>query len=143
MAWGATPADTVMRNGYVYTVDGQNSVQQAIAIAGGKIVYVGSDWPVDPLDEFLALSRAEVLRSITLNAAEQLKLDAVLGSAEVGKFADLIVLDKNFMQVPEEALGRNEVLLTLVGGKVVWAKAPFLGLAPQAGAQTVTSRSAQ
>lgn len=143
----------------------------SIAHAGGRVAF-GSDWPVDPLDEFLALkvgvtrsgdptnphsygpkyagrlnadpamSRAEVLRSITLNAAQQLKLDAVLGSVEVGKFADLIVLDKNFMQVPEEELGRNDVLLTLVGGKVVWAKAPFLGLAPQVVSQAVTSRSA-
>ena len=45
----------------------------------------------------------------------------------MGKFADLIVLDKNFMQVPEDELGRNQVLMTLVGGKVVWAKAPFVG----------------
>jgi len=143
----------------------------SIAHAGGRVAF-GSDWPVDPLDEFLALkvgvtrsgdptnphsygpkyagrlntdpalSRAEALRSITLNSAEQLKLDAVLGSVEVGKFADLIVLDKNFMQVPEEELGRNDVLLTLVGGKVVWAKAPFLGLAPHVVSQAVTSRSA-
>ncbi|WP_223447816.1 amidohydrolase [Pseudomonas sp. BF-R-19] len=144
----------------------------SIAHAGGRVAF-GSDWPVDPLDEFLALkvgvtrsgdptnphsygpkyagrlnadpalSRAEALRSITLSSAEQLKLDAVLGSVEVGKFADLIVLDKNFMQVPEEELGRNDVLLTLVGGKVVWAKAPFLGLAPHVVSQAVTSRSAQ
>ncbi|MBV7548029.1 amidohydrolase [Pseudomonas sp. PDM26] len=144
----------------------------SIAQAGGRVAF-GSDWPVDPLDEFLALkvgvtrsgdptnphsygpkyagrlnadpalSRAEALRSITLSSAEQLKLDAVLGSVEVGKFADLIVLDKNFMQVPEEELGRNDVLLTLVGGKVVWAKAPFLGLAPQVASQVVTSRSVQ
>ncbi|MOA57658.1 hypothetical protein D3C78_1818770 [compost metagenome] len=53
------------------------------------------------------------------------------------------MLDKNFMQVPEDALGRNDVLLTLVGGKVVWAKAPFLGLAPNVVSQAVTSRSAQ
>ncbi|WCM49513.1 amidohydrolase [Pseudomonas sp. WJP1] len=128
----------------------------SITRAGGRVAY-GSDWPVDPLDEFLALkigvtragdpqnphsygpkyagrlngdpalSRAEVLRTITLNAAEQLRLEKVTGSVEVGKFADLIVLDKNFMQVPEDELGRNQVLLTLVGGKVVWAKAPFVG----------------
>lgn len=132
----------------------------SIARAGGRIAY-GSDWPVDPLDEFLALkvgvtrsgdplnphsygpkyagkvngdpglSRSEVLRAITQNAAEQLKLDAVVGSVEVGKFADLIVLDKNFMQVPEDELARNNVLLTMVGGKVVWAKAPFVGVVQQ------------
>ena len=128
----------------------------SIARAGGRVAY-GSDWPVDPLDEFLALkvgvtrsgdptnphsygpkyagrlnaapalSRAEVLRTITVNAAEQLKLENVVGSVEVGKFADLIVLDKNFMQVPEEELARNSVLMTVVGGKIVWAKAPFVG----------------
>ncbi|MNZ45631.1 N-substituted formamide deformylase precursor [compost metagenome] len=144
----------------------------SISRAGGRVAY-GSDWPVDPLDEFLALkigvtrsgdplnphsygpkyagrlnddpalTRAEVLRSITLNAAEQLRLEAVVGSLEVGKFADLIVLDKNFMQAPEEELARNSVLLTLVGGKVVWAKAPFTGLAPTASTQVSISRSAQ
>ncbi|WP_111448895.1 MULTISPECIES: amidohydrolase [unclassified Pseudomonas] len=144
----------------------------SIARAGGRVAY-GSDWPVDPLDEFLALkigvtrsgdplnphsygpkyagrlnddpalSRTEVLRTITINAAEQLKLDAVVGSVEVGKFADLIVLDKNFMQVPEEALARNNVLLTVVGGRVVWAKAPFVGFDPKALSQASAARPAQ
>ena len=40
---GSTTAVLVMRNGYVYTVDGQDSVQQAVAVKDGKIVYVGSD----------------------------------------------------------------------------------------------------
>jgi predicted amidohydrolase YtcJ len=144
----------------------------SIARAGGRVAY-GSDWPVDPLDEFLALkigvtrsgdplnphsygpkyagklnadpalSRTEVLRTITMNAAEQLKLEAVVGSVEVGKFADLIVLDKNFMQVPEEELARNNVLLTVVGGKVVWAKAPFVGLDPKTLTQASAARPAQ
>lgn len=144
----------------------------SIAHAGGRVAY-GSDWPVDPLDEFLALkvgvtrsgdplnphsygakyagrlnadpalSRAEVLRAITLNAAQQLKLDAVVGSVEVGKFADLIVLDKNFMQVPEAELGRNQVLLTVVGGKVVWAKAPFASLDPRLAEVAVAPSQAQ
>ena len=40
---GSAAADMVMRNGQVYTVDGQDSVHQALAVAGGKIIYVGSD----------------------------------------------------------------------------------------------------
>jgi len=68
-----------------------------------------------------ALSRADVLRAITMNAAHQLRLDKQVGSIEVGKFADLIVLDKNFMTVPADELGRNKVLLTMVGGKTVMA----------------------
>ncbi|UVM40608.1 amidohydrolase family protein [Pseudomonas sp. B21-017] len=141
----------------------------SISRAGGRVAY-GSDWPVDPLDEFLALkigvtrsgdplnphsygpkyagrlnadpalSRADVLKSITMNAAEQLRLDSVVGSIEVGKFADVIVLDKNFMQVPDDELARNDVLLTVVGGKVVWAKAPFVGLEQRAAEVAVTEQ---
>jgi predicted amidohydrolase YtcJ len=164
-----------------YTIDGTNDHLGAdrfarmepfgsIHDAGGRIAY-GSDWPVDPLDEFLALkagvtrsgdpsnphsygpkyaarlnaapalSRADALRAITINAAEQLRLEAVVGSVEVGKFADLIVLDKNFMEVPEEQLARNEVLLTLVGGKVVWAKQPFAAVDPTRLSQGFASRT--
>ncbi|EEF26435.1 conserved hypothetical protein, partial [Ricinus communis] len=37
------PADTIYRNGYVYTVDAKESVQQALAVRGGRIVYVGDN----------------------------------------------------------------------------------------------------
>lgn len=36
-------ADTVYRHGYVYTVDARDSVQTALAIRSGRIVYVGND----------------------------------------------------------------------------------------------------
>ena len=41
------PADTVYRNGYVYTVDAQNSIGQALAVRDGKIVYVGNNQGAD------------------------------------------------------------------------------------------------
>ena len=37
------PADTIYRNGYVYTVNAKDSVQQALAVRGGRIVYVGDN----------------------------------------------------------------------------------------------------
>jgi len=37
------PADTVVNHGFIYTVDRENSVRQAIAIRGGYIVYVGTN----------------------------------------------------------------------------------------------------
>jgi predicted amidohydrolase YtcJ len=42
-ALAARPADTVLRNGFVYTVDPENSVAEAVAVRDGAIVYVGSD----------------------------------------------------------------------------------------------------
>jgi hypothetical protein len=127
--------------------------------AGARVAY-GSDWPIDPFDEMLALkigvtragdpespngfgpdfagrinddpalSRAAALRAITMNSAHQLHVEGRIGSLEVGKYADLIVLENNFMQMPEEELARNRVLLTMVGGKVVHALDPYAGLLP-------------
>ena len=41
------PADTVYRNGYVYTVDDQNSTRQALAERDGKIIFVGTNQGAD------------------------------------------------------------------------------------------------
>lgn len=44
LTWSAAlPADTVYRNGYVYTVDARDSVRQALAVRAGRIAYVGDD----------------------------------------------------------------------------------------------------
>ena len=74
-----------------------------------------------------------MLRAITTDAAYQLRLEDVVGSVEVGKLADLIVLDRDFLSVPDEELGRNQVLLTMVGGRVVHALGDMAGAlsAPQ------------
>lgn len=43
------PADFVYRNGFIYTVDDKDSVQQALAVRAGRIVYVGDDAGARPL----------------------------------------------------------------------------------------------
>ena len=50
------------------------------------------------------------------------------GSLEVGKLADLAVLSKDYMTVAVEQIGSIESLLTMVGGKVVYASGPFTAL---------------
>ena len=119
--------------------------QSQLFDAGARIAY-GSDWPVDPLNEWFALkvgvtrtaapdagadyagrlgtapglSRAAVLRAITVNAAYTLRQETQTGSLEVGKLADMIVLDRNFFEIPEEDIANIEVLQTVVGGKEVY-----------------------
>lgn len=66
------------------------------------------------------ISRKSALRSITINGATFLRANAYIGSLQVGKLADVIVLNKNFFDVPVEEAGRNKVLLTMVGGEVVY-----------------------
>ncbi|MBB3231833.1 amidohydrolase [Halomonas stenophila] len=117
-----------------------------LAAAGAKIAY-GSDYPVDPLDHWFALEAAVLreadwgpefpayagdlnaeqqalsldaaIRGITLNAAYAMHQDEVTGSLEVGKLADLLVLDRNLFEVPAEDISETQVLMTMVGGDVV------------------------
>ena len=46
-AMALAPADLAYRNGYVYTVDSKDSVERALAIRDGRIVYVGDDAGID------------------------------------------------------------------------------------------------
>jgi predicted amidohydrolase YtcJ len=119
--------------------------QASLLDAGARVAY-GSDWPVDPLNAWFALKvgvtrtaapdagkeyagrltaqpgmpRAAVLRAITINAAYTLRQEAITGSLEVGKLADLVVLDRNFFTIADEEIANIEVLQTVVGGKVVY-----------------------
>jgi len=123
-----------------------------LAAAGARITF-GSDWPVDKLDEWFALkvgvtrtnapgappeyngrlgddpglSREAVLRAATINAAYELHQDDAAGSLEVGKFADLIVLDRNPLKVPAEEIAEIQVLETVVGGNVVYESSAVSG----------------
>jgi predicted amidohydrolase YtcJ len=47
------------------------------------------------------------------------------GSLEVGKLADLAVLSADYMTVPVGQLDRLESVLTMVGGNIVYAAAPY------------------
>jgi predicted amidohydrolase YtcJ len=119
----------------------------ALAIwRGGGVVAGGSDHPVDPLLPFTqietaithtgapgpgilpgALSPAEripdvltAVRMHTINSAYELHQEQDIGSIEVGKYADLIVLDQDLFEIPLERISDTKVLLTMLGGKVVW-----------------------
>ena len=121
-----------------------------LAAAGARIAY-GSDWPVDPLDEWFALkvgvtrtnapsagakyagrlsedqglSRREVLRAITMNSSYELHQELKTGSLEAGKLADVIVLDRNFLDIPAEKIADIKVLQTVVGGRIEYQSDRF------------------
>jgi predicted amidohydrolase YtcJ len=123
-----------------------------LAAAGARITY-GSDWPVDRLDEWFALKVGvtrendpsagpkytgrlstdvgltvpTVIRAITANSAYELHVDRDVGSLEVGKLADFIVLDRNLLQIPPRDIANVKVLLTVVGGHAVYQGPEFEG----------------
>ena len=77
------------------------------------------------LSEDKGLSRAEVLRAITMNSSYELHQDQSTGSLEIGKLADLIVLDRKFLDIPAEQIADIQVLQTMVGGRVVYQSDKF------------------
>ena len=70
-----------------------------------------------------ALKLQEVIEAYTINAAWSLLLDDIAGSIEVGKSADLIVLNHNLFEIPVTDIHNTKVLATIFKGeKVYWAK---------------------
>jgi predicted amidohydrolase YtcJ len=64
------------------------------------------------------MSRVEALKSYTWNAAFAAKEEAIKGSLAVGKLADVTVLSKNILTVPEDDILTTQVVYTIVGGVV-------------------------
>jgi predicted amidohydrolase YtcJ len=69
------------------------------------------------------------LRSMTIDAAWQVFAEDRIGSLEVGKFGDFIVVDRNPFEAGED-LAATRVLATVVGGVVAWQEAG-MGLDPE------------
>jgi predicted amidohydrolase YtcJ len=118
---------------------------QEVLKSGGRISF-GTDWPAagyfstyKPLDsiqigvtrqligqpdaEVLApadqrLSVAEAVHANTMGAAHQIRLDDKVGSLEVGKLADMIVLDRNILEIDPHDIHQAKVALTMMNGKI-------------------------
>lgn len=68
------------------------------------------------------MSREEALRSYTINCAYAAFQEDILGSLTPGKLADITVLSKDIMTVPDDEILDTEVVYTIVGGKVLYKK---------------------
>lgn len=107
----------------------------------GAVVTNGTDAPVedvDPIASYYAtvsrrmnngevfypdqrMSRLEALRSYTLNTAYAAFEEDLKGSITVGKLADITVLDRDILTIPEEEVAGTQIVHTIVGGEVVYS----------------------
>ncbi len=106
----------------------------------GAVVTNGTDAPVediDPIRNYYAavsrmmnngerfypdqrMSRMEALKAYTLNAAFSAFEEDLKGTLTPGKLADVTVLSKNILAIPEEEIPTTQVVMTIVGGEVVY-----------------------
>jgi len=73
-------------------------------------------------------TRQQALRFYTKGSAWFSHDDDTRGSLEPGKLADLAVLSKDYLTVPVGKIGDIESVLTMVGGKIVYAAGVFTSL---------------
>jgi len=74
------------------------------------------------------ISRMEALRLYTTGSAYFTFDDQDLGSIEVGKLADLVVLSDDYLSVAEAEIRTLSSVLTIIGDEIVHAAAEFSGL---------------
>ncbi len=104
----------------------------------GAVICNGTDVPVEPISPIASfhasvtrlmadgrsfapeqsMDRMEALHSYTLGCAHAVFEEDLLGSITPGKLADLVVLDRDILTVPEEGIPGARVELTLVGGEI-------------------------
>jgi len=77
---------------------------------------------LSPIGERIDLAQA--LRANTLDAAYQLRLEKNIGSIEVGKFADLAVLQENLFDVPVREIHATPIVMTMMNGGFTHRTAP-------------------
>jgi predicted amidohydrolase YtcJ len=115
-------------------------------LKSGAVIANGTDAPVEdvsPLASFYAsvsrklkdgtvfypdqrMSREEALRSYTASNAYAAFEEKLKGTLEVGKLADITVLSRDIMTIPEDEIMSTDIVYTIVGGKIRYDKATGL-----------------
>ncbi|MCP3957477.1 MAG: amidohydrolase [bacterium] len=104
--------------------------------AGARVV-LSSDYDVGELSPWSGMQRAltrgdqslpdlgYAIRAYTIDAAHLMRQEHLVGSIEVGKLADIVVLDRNPFELDPADLGTVEVSMTLLAGELVWGGTIF------------------
>lgn len=103
---------------------------KALQDSGANLV-LSSDWTVNSISPLSAISIAvgegalsidEAISAYTINPASALGLDTITGSIEVGKSADLVVLERDITQLNSTEIKQVKVSKTLLEGEVVYTR---------------------
>jgi len=114
-------------------VRSDNAVPIKSLDSAGARVTLSSDWNVSPFNPFLGLqnavtrapqelSLAKAIEAYTINSAYVMRQEDKVGSIEVGKLADLVVLDRNIFDINENTINRTKVVTTVFNGEVIYQK---------------------
>ena len=120
-------------------------------LTGGAYLSFGSDWPVVSLNPWPGLqilltrqtpegtpaggwhpserlSLEQAIRGYTMAGAIAANREKMEGSIEAEKLADVIVISQDLFKIPPNQIGKTKVLMTMVGGKVVYQDPSWNGI---------------
>lgn len=114
-------------------------------LESGALLIYGSDWPITslrPIDgieaimtrrpigadpkkvkgmfEEQCLDISEAIKGYTISGAYTAGVEKIAGSLEVGKKADIVILDQNIFNMEKHKVNEAKVDVTIVGGKIVY-----------------------
>lgn len=88
---------------------------KSIEMCATRRMYDQPDAPVlEPANEKITVK--EAIEGYTINNAYQIHMEDVLGSIEVGKYADFVILEENIMEIPLENIHKVKVCETIMDG---------------------------
>ncbi|MFH1198037.1 MAG: amidohydrolase [bacterium] len=117
-------SDVVVASSSDYPVTIPCNPLRAIQMGVTRTV-IGETNPDEALWKEESATLNQMIRSFTINGAYANFLEKTSGSIEGGKYADLIVLDKNLFEIPAIEINSAKVLLTIFEGKKVFADSTF------------------
>ena len=127
------PSKSLIDNGVVCAYGSDFFVSPSYGLTGIQVAMTRRHVKMDPTYELFkdlpaalpeeCVSLREALQAHTINAAYQAHLEHVTGSIEVGKSAELAVLDSDIETIPVEQIQDIQVLETVFMGKTVFRKA--------------------
>ena len=106
-------------NGSDFPVENINPLYGYYAAVARKDL---NGYPPDGFQKENAITRIEALKAMTIWAARSFFEENEKGSIEPGKYADIVVLDKDIMTVPEKEIPTIKVLMTYVNGELVFSQ---------------------
>jgi predicted amidohydrolase YtcJ len=81
-------------------------------------------WHDAPIHPEQALSRKQMIRFYTINNAWIMRAEEELGSLEVGKRADFVVVDRDLLECDADAIRETQVIATWIDGQPVFRRPP-------------------
>ena len=115
------------------SVRSDNAIPIKSLDSAGARITLSSDWNVSSFNPFIGLqnaitrapqelSLAKAIKAYTLNGAYVMRQEDKVGSIEVGKLADFVVLEQNLFTIAQDKINQTKIMMTVFNGEIIYQK---------------------